>query len=51
MNMRVNLETSTNNLLYLDYMQKKEQEHTAKSTENRNNSCCTQVLPQDEKED
>ena len=50
MNMKVNLDTSINNLLYLDYIQKQQQKEDTKSNEDQNNSCCRQVAPQDKKE-
>ena len=50
MNMKINLETSIDNLLYLDYMEKQQRKHDTEPNENQNNSCCTQVLPQDKKE-
>lgn len=50
MNMKVNLEASIDNLLYIDYMDKKQKKHNTETNENRNNNWYRQVAPQDEKE-
>ncbi len=51
MNMKVNLETSIDNLLYLDYMEKQQQiTEDTKSNEDQDNHWCGRCRPQDEKE-
>ncbi len=50
MNMKVNLDASVNNLLYMDYMEKQQQIDNTKSNEDQNDSCCRQTAPRDKKE-
>ena len=50
MKMKVNLEASIDNLLYLDYMQKQQQRDNTKSNEDQKGFWYKQAAPQDEKE-
>ena len=51
MNMKVNLEASLDNLLYLDFMEKQQQKPAAEPNEDQNNLWYTQVSPQDDNEE
>lgn len=50
MNMKINLDTSIDNLLYLEYMEKLQQEEAAESNEDQNNSWYWDERPHDQKE-
>ena len=50
MNIKVNLDTSVNNLLYLDYMEKQQQKENTKSNEDQKEVWYWQAAPQDKKE-
>ncbi len=50
MNMKVNLDTNINNLLYLNYMEKQQQKNDTEPNENENNIWYCSNRPQDKKE-
>ena len=50
MNMKVNLEASIDNLLYLDYMKKQQQANNTKSNEDQKGFWYKQAAPQGKKE-
>lgn len=50
MNIKINLEASIDNLLYLDYMEKQQQKHDTETNEEQNSIWYTQTAPQDEKD-
>ncbi len=49
MKMNVNIDTSIDNLLYLDYMKQQQLKEAAESNVDENNICCSYDRPQDKK--
>ena len=49
--MKVNLEASIDNLLFLDYMEKQQKRRDTESNEDQNDCWCCYDRPQEQKED
>lgn len=49
--MKVNLETSIDNLLYLDYMQQQQDNNELESNDKPKESWCSSCRPKEEKKD